>query len=217
MRNLTNLLLTVGLALTVSTSAGAVVSIGLVQVGGTYDGILANPGDTLILDIAYAFQAGDTISLIDPAIAFDGAVSSFNAAGSTETGVACWGAWCIGPQEIWIDISLVPGNPNLADGWEKAITGASGASCPGPSDACYSMGTAAFVLSGQSGELRIGGVGLPGGTVIADGTFVDITGISNLGTFTIIPEPTTASLLGLGLFGLTAARRRRKNSHHQRG
>jgi hypothetical protein len=47
--------------------------------------------------------------------------------------------------------------------------------------------------------------------VIADGTFVDIAGISNLGTFTIIPEPTTASLLGLGLLGLAAAGRRRKS------
>jgi len=213
MRTLTNLLLTVGLALTLSTSAGAVVSIGLVQVGGTYDGISANPGDTLVLDITYAFQPGDTITLIDPAIQFDGAVSSFNAAGSTQTGVACWGGpgGCLGPPEIWIDFSLVPGYPNLADGWEKGPTSSTGAICPGPSDACTSMGAAAFVLSGQSGELSIGGVGLPGGTVIADGTFVDIAGISNLGTFTIIPEPTTASLLGLGLLGLAAARRRRKS------
>jgi hypothetical protein len=49
--------------------------------------------------------------------------------------------------------------------------------------------------------------------VIGDGTFVDIAGVSNLGTFTVtaIPEPTTASLLGLGLLGLTVAGRRRKN------
>jgi hypothetical protein len=209
MRTLTRILVAVGFALTLSTSAGAIVSIGLVQVGGTYDGILANPGDTLVLDITYAFQVGDTITLIDPAIGFDGAVSSFNAAGSTETGIACWGAWCLEPGDD--DIGLLPGYPSYAGGWEKGNLSGGGAVGPCTFGACTSMGTAAFVLSGQSGEIRVGGIGLPGGTVIADGTFVDITGISNLGTFTVFPEPTTASLLGLGLLGLAAARRRRKN------
>ena len=72
------------------------------------------------------------------------------------------------------------------------------------------MGTAAFVLSGQSGEISVGGVGLPDGTLILDGTFGDITAGSNLGTFTVIPEPSTASLLGLAVLCLAAAHRRRK-------
>jgi len=53
----------VGLALTMSTSAGAVVSIGLVQVGGTFDiGNGANPGDTLVLKITYSLERIGTIS-----------------------------------------------------------------------------------------------------------------------------------------------------------
>ena len=73
------------LALTISAPAGAVVSIGLVQVDGTYDGSSANPGDTLVLNITYALQPGDAVTLVDPALVFDGFVSSFDAAGSTET------------------------------------------------------------------------------------------------------------------------------------
>ena len=38
---------------------------------------------------------------------------------------------------------------------------------------------------------------------------VSVVPLASLGTFTIIPEPTTASLLGLGLLGLTVAGRRR--------
>jgi hypothetical protein len=211
MRTLTKLLLMVGLALTISTSAGAVVSIGLVQVGGTYNDMVgAQAGDTLVLDITFSLQAGDFVTLLDPGLVFNGSVSSFNIGGSTETGFAAFsgGGYALSPIATG-DIGLV--TPNLADGWEKGSTVAGGGTTPCVFGACSSMGTAAFVLSGNSGMIAVGAVGVGGGTVIGDGTFVDIAGISNLGTFTIIPEPTTASLLGLGLLGLTVAGRRRKN------
>jgi hypothetical protein len=198
----------VALALTLSTPATAVVSIGLVQVGGTFDGIYANPGDTLVLSITYSLQPGDAVTLVDPALVFDGFVSSFDAAGSTETPFAAWSGGTVALNPIATgDIALV--TPNMANGWEKGTTIAGGGSSPCVFGACTSLGTASFVLSGMAGTIMVGGVGQPGGTVIGDGNFQDIAGSSNLGTFLVIPEPTTASLLGLGLLGLTAVGRRR--------
>ena len=61
------LALLVGLALTVSTTAGATVTLSLMQVGGTYDGVKANAGDTLVLSLQYSIGELGVI-LIDPSI-----------------------------------------------------------------------------------------------------------------------------------------------------
>jgi len=198
----------VGLALTMSTSAGAIINIGLTQVGGTYDGVSANPGDTLVLNITYDITGASATTLVDPSLVFNGSVTSFDVAASTETGYAIWGAGNLANIGTG-DIALV--TPQMANGWEKGTLAAPG-TVPCVFGECTSMGTAVFVLSGTSGVISIGGVGAAGGTVVGDGTFVDIAGDPaqvTLGTFTVIPEPTTASLLGLGLLGLTIAGRRR--------
>ena len=39
--------------------------------------------------------------------------------------------------------------------------------------------------------------------------FFGITGTQSLGNYTVIPEPTTAALMGLGLLGLAVSGRRR--------
>jgi hypothetical protein len=214
-----NLLLTLVLGLTLSTSAGAVVSVGLVQVGGTYDATVgAHAGDTLVLDITYSFGPGDEVTLIDPGIVFGVEVSSFDAAGSTETGYALFsGGGVLFDPIATGDIDLVPPHlaENLANGWEKHSNFMGGASNPCVLGACNSLGTAAFVLSGKAGTIRVGGIGQPGGTVIGNAAYEDIAPISNLGSFQVIanPEPSTALLLALGLIGIAAGRRRRAGLH----
>ena len=172
----------------------------------------------------------DVAFIICPAIVFGPEVSSFDAAGSTETGVAMFSGLSSKPtvrlQPViqGTDIALVPPElaENIAYGWEKgAPMGSLGVTGPCLSGACASMGTAAFVLSGSAGTISIGGIGLPGGTYISDisdGTYTEIAGntaLVNLGSFRIIPnpEPSTGLLLAFGLIGIAAGRRRRAAAH----
>jgi len=163
-----------------------------------------------VLQIGYSLQPGDAVTLLDPAVVWNVPMATFYPDLSTETGSAIWSGGAVSADPIATGDLWEP-VPGLADGWEKAALVAGGWTTPCVWGACSSMGTAYFVLSGIGGTFAIGAVGLPYGTVIGDGTFVDIAPISNLGAFTIIPEPTAASLLGLGLIGLAVAGRCRRN------
>ena len=62
--------------------------------------------------------------------------------------------------------------------------------------------TAVFTTVAVPGthDIELAGVGVG---------FFGISGPQNLGSYTVVPEPTTAALMALGLLGLTAAGRRR--------
>jgi hypothetical protein len=199
-------LLATALALTVSSSASAIVSVTLTQIGGTYSASLgATASDTLILEIGYDITGASTASLIDPAIDVNNVAVL---AGGTETGFAAWGggAASLAPLIQGTDIKTVA--PGQLDGWEKGGTTAGGAPCVFGD--CTILGTVTLHLTGLGGVIDTGSIVQPAqfGTIISTGA-TDITGSSFLGTFTVVPEPTTASLLGLGLLGLTVAGRKR--------
>jgi len=207
----TQLLLAIGLALTLGTTAGAEpVTFSLVQVGGTYDGVQAHPGDTLVLNIQYTVgDQGPTA--IAAAIGWGAEVASFD--GGTETGVALWndGAYALNNLATG-DIGLHPTEPNLAIGWEKASTLSGGAFEPCAFGACTSLGTASFTLTGQAGVIDFGPQGIGGGTNVSYGPFQtcgELVPCWYEVPFTVIPEPATATLLALGLLALSLATRHR--------
>jgi hypothetical protein len=193
------LLLGIGLGLTLAPNAGA-WSLSLVQVDGTYDGVQAHPGDTLVLSIEY--DLGDSsVSLVAPTITWGPEVASFD--GGTETGAANWGGVILDNIQTG-DIDLL--NPNVATGWEKGnLSG--GATSPCFSGACTTLGTASFTLSGLGGVIDFG----PGQLVVEEPVcMVEPWLCGTLNAFTVIPEPATASLLGLGLLGMALLSRQRK-------
>jgi hypothetical protein len=198
----TKLVFLVGLALTASANAGA-WTLSLVQVGGTYDGVGANPGDTLVLDIQYSLGDSSVI-LIAPTITWDASVASFD--GGSETGFALWSDGSVLLDAIVTgDIAQVA--PNLAGGWDKGTTLAGGATAPCVAGACTSLGTASFTLSGVRGVI---GFGLTDPVSEVPPCLLEPWFCGTLNSFTVIPEPATAGLLGVGLLALALANRHRE-------
>lgn len=204
MRTLARILAAVGLALAVGTTASATISVDLNQIGGTYagEGLAVVAGDTLVLEIVVSSDGlgPDTgLTIADTPILYAGVANP--------GGTATEAAFHFINGVVMTPLSTGFGDSGtVVTGWDMQTLSAPGA----PSVPAWStqLGTFTVTLTGATGVITFDAT-----TTIAGANFVDITGASNLDSFQvgIIPEPTTASLLGMGLLGLTIAGRRRKN------
>ena len=216
MRTLTKILMVAALALIVSSAANANVVITLTQIGGTYSATVgAQAGDTLILDVGYTITGADTHHHHRPGGRVRRPRLRAFVSGS-ETGLALWSAGAtafnaLGAPAVFIGELHGPG----VDLRRRAREGGRhlcGRQCAVHLRCSAPARDADVQPHGRERRDRRGS-GASAAAVRHDDPdglgAVSVTPLATLGTFTIIPEPTTASLLGLGLLGLTVAGRRR--------
>ena len=199
MRLLTKLLLTAGMVFAISTQASA-ISVDLVPSNPT-----PAPSDNVTFQIAVTLNPSDALTGVFVTIDSAGAsfVSGTEAAYSFVNGVLLTPIGAAGA-----DIGPILGDPNRIGGFEAQTLAATGA--PGGAGITFNIGSATYHIGNGSVDLTMDtSVGDAGGTVIGGANFVDVTGATSFGNFHIVPEPTTAGLMTLGLLGLVVAGRRR--------
>jgi hypothetical protein len=197
------------LALVVAGTASAATSIDLVFRGSGTSVTTVAGGSTAIMDII--LTSDDGLIAASTSIAWDNGGTSVSSAtewsgagvafNTMNKAVITMSPLFLGPAGAFIDNgaqvvyaidgAIPPPNnpPNLPSG-------------------TYNIGTMIWVA--DAGQTNISAVITSGIDIFASS--VDLTGSVSLGTATInpVPEPGTASLLGLGLIGLIAAGRRNR-------
>jgi hypothetical protein len=200
MRLLMKLMLAAGMVFAFSSQASA-VAVDLVQIGGP---ATPSPSDVIVFNIQVTLQGGEGVTAVDPAIEMMGA----SYVGGTEQPFNFVNGVLLTPiGAAGADLGTINGGLAVA-GWEATTLTAGGA--PGP--AVFNIGSVQFHVGSPNVWLTFdtpGALGVAFGTVVGDGGFNNISTQVSWGNYHLVPEPTTAGLMTLGLIGLVVAGRRR--------
>jgi hypothetical protein len=233
MRTLTSLALVAALAIAVGARDASAVSVDLVWTystggafpcaGGTYASgctlvpspngtgemdIFANPGDTLYLAIQVTLSLGETVTAIGVSIEFDNDLLD-------ELDLLLASEYSLGPiSPLSVGVSATQESSGATGGFVLTCENASISATfttPGSSTLCL----IGFVVTGNVAtdgkDILVGFFGPQDGAL--DGSNVAFTPAFSLGASVNnmpLPEPGIATLLGLGLLGLTVAGRRKQ-------
>lgn len=194
------------LGIVVLAQPAQAISISLVQVGGTYDGIFAQAGDTLVLEVIISLAGDPSIGVVDPAIDYEPATATLSPGLGLEIGMnSCCSSLsplfsvAVFTQLALFDIGEVA--PGHVRGYGmRSIGGAKGSGS-------FSPGKIGLTLTGLSGTISTSNtVGRASGTSILDADGNDITSTATLGGFEVhgalVPEPSTLLLVAFGLLAL---------------
>lgn len=168
--------------------------------------VVALPDDTLVIRIDADVGPGVALSIASQSFAYDPDAAILDEFASTEEASAEVYGELLTPIGV-PGIDIREEEPGFAAGWEMQTLRRGGVSGP----AKIMVGTAAFTLTGLPTTFDVAaGVGVPGGTLVGDGEFYDVSDEVAYDVIRVVPEPGAAAVAGAALATLAALARRRR-------
>ena len=211
MRKMFSVGLAAVLALCVAGTASAATSIDLVFATSGTSVTTITPGFSGTVVMRVILDSDDGLTTASTSVQWD------NSGTDAVTGTGEWVgvAVAFNMMNFTVTASMTPQIPGVIDNVARVVTALDGL-VPNPNNppnlpaGTYQIGTIVWQTSGAAGNTNIASYKSGLDDFGVGGTFVTGTVSFGGGTINVVPEPGTASLLGLGLIGLIAAGRRNR-------